>query len=148
MRFSTPKVDTFSQLWIRYRNLHSRSKLCVSAQRYYEHYSFSTLVLAASFTSTREIMALAGLHHMTIPAPLLEELSSTASDSAHAIPNLFENTKAVSEAPPARLRLADDEPAFRLAFTQSNNGKSIPKLAQVGLLHAFQTSKIRGMEGS
>ena len=96
------------------------------------------MVLAASFTSTQEIMALAGLQHMTIAAPLLEELSSTPYDSTNKpIPTLFDDPDIVNKAPRARLRLADDEPAFRLAFSQSNNGHAQAKLTQVRSLQGY-----------
>ncbi|KAL8907691.1 MAG: hypothetical protein Q9207_001260 [Kuettlingeria erythrocarpa] len=55
--------------------------LCVSAQRYFEHHHLGTQVLAASFSSTEDILRLAGIHHMTVPPPLLEKLDDTPASA-------------------------------------------------------------------
>ncbi|KAL8648121.1 MAG: hypothetical protein Q9210_005173 [Variospora velana] len=70
--------------------------LCVSAQRYFEHHHLATQVLAASFSSTDDILRLAGIHHMTVPPPLLEKLDETPA-SAPKPESLFQ---ADSESPP------------------------------------------------
>lgn len=75
---------------------------------------------------------LAGVHHMTIAVSLLEQLSSTTLDSIKTpISTLFDDPETLNETPHARLQLADDEPAFRLAFSQNNNGEAAAKLTQV-----------------
>lgn len=120
-------------------------KLCVAAQRYYEQYSLPTLVLAASFTSAQETITLAGIRHMTIAESLLEQLSSTTLDSIKTpLSTLFDDPKTLIEIPHARMQLANDEPAFRLAFSQNNNGEAAAKLAQVRSVRViFEIKKTR-----
>lgn len=48
------------------------------------------MVLAASFTSTDEIMSLAGIHHLTVSQALLQKLA-TSSPSTSTPKSLFKN---------------------------------------------------------
>lgn len=50
--------------------------LCVSAQKYFELHHMNTKVLAASFSSIDDVMKLAGIHHVTLPPHLLEQLAN------------------------------------------------------------------------
>ena len=60
----------------RYRDPNPGFGLCVSAQNDFEHHHMNTKVLPAGFTSTDDVMELAGIHHVTLPAYLLEQLES------------------------------------------------------------------------
>lgn len=66
---------------LRYHDPNPDFNLCVSAQRYFEHHDYGTQVLAASFSSTDDILRLAGIHHMTVPPPLLEKLDETPASA-------------------------------------------------------------------
>ena len=105
--------------------------LCLQAQRYYEAHNFTTQVLPASLTSTDEIMALAGVHHITIAPGLLRELSEKPAAENQTV-SLFD------EAPKGfkmqeLLNFAGNEKAFRIAFTLSGGGEGERKLGQVCL---------------
>ena len=97
-------------------------------QKYYESIQAKTQVLPASLTSTNEIFALAGVHHITIAPGLLEELSQPGS--VPGMQSLFDaNVPAIT--PAATLSYANDESAYRLAFTRDLHGASEEKLTQV-----------------
>ncbi|KAL2824037.1 hypothetical protein BDW59DRAFT_162808 [Aspergillus cavernicola] len=100
--------------------------LCVSVQQYYEAIKSKTRVLPASLTSTEEIYALAGVHHITIAPGLLQQLSTPGS--VPPTKSLFDS-QAVKPAPEAIL-YADKESVYRLEFSRSEGGASEQKLTQ------------------
>ncbi|PNH29837.1 hypothetical protein VD0002_g6882 [Verticillium dahliae] len=53
------------------------------AQHHYAETSARTQVLAASLTSTAEVLQLAGIHHITVSPPLLRGLSDSSLPSEH-----------------------------------------------------------------
>ncbi|KAG4433445.1 hypothetical protein IFR05_011071 [Cadophora sp. M221] len=95
-------------------------KLCVQAQRLYEANGIKTQVLPASLTSTTEIMELAGVHHITISPGLLQELATTPAASSTAV-SLFDEG-GLTASVPSFVKYADDQAAYRIAFTRSNGG--------------------------
>jgi len=105
-------------------------KLCLETQRYYEKHNLKTQVLPASLTSTDEIMALAGVNHITIAPALLQQLATTLAPSDTA--SLFDQLPATFEPHPL-LVFGKDESAFRIAFTRSGKGEGKRKLSQVGI---------------
>lgn len=133
-----------------YQDLHPQLQLCVTAQRYYEHHSLSTQVLAASFTSIQQVMALAGVHHMTLAPPLLEELASTSPESMVKITSLFDEVEVSDGKTLANIRFGNDEAAFRTSFARNSNGKAEAKLVQVGLVQRLTLlfTKYNTTEGS
>ncbi|KAL9118355.1 MAG: hypothetical protein Q9187_005100 [Circinaria calcarea] len=113
--------------------------LCVLIQRYYQQFSLPTKVLAATLTTRAEVMAVSGVHHMTIAPPLLQELSQTkASESYTEKPSLFEEDVASSgNRIPSLMNFLDDEAGFRLALSRNSNGVNEGKLIQVRLLYTL-----------
>lgn len=105
--------------------------LCLEAQTYYKSHGLKTQVLPASLTSIDEIMALAGVDHITIAPALLQELATTPA-SALATKSLFDGE---AEAVPIATRVFGiDEAGYRIAFTRSANGEGERKLTQVGYM--------------
>jgi hypothetical protein len=94
-------------------------------------------VLPASLTSTDEVLALAGVDHITVAPPLLQLLSLPDC----GIPgSVFDND--ASEIPPLLKPLyMKDEAAYRIAFTRDLAGASEEKLSQVCL--SFQLRRER-----
>ena len=111
--------------------------VCFEAQRYYEKNGIKTQVMPASLTSTTEIMELAGVHHMTVTAALLEQLANIPASSL-SITSLFDQTTA-SFTPYSGRSLVDYEAGFRIAFTRNGKGEGERKLSQVG--HDWTTFK-------
>ncbi|RAH39588.1 uncharacterized protein BO95DRAFT_469602, partial [Aspergillus brunneoviolaceus CBS 621.78] len=97
-------------------------------QTYYHAINSRTQVLPASLTSTDEILALAGVHHITIAPGLLQQLAALPASAATTVPNLFETTPPIHYDAPGSFR--DDEAGYRLAFSREGRGKSEGKLAQ------------------
>lgn len=119
--------------------------LCVQSQRYFEKYGFKTQVLPASLTSTDEIMALAGVHHITISPPLLRALIATPASSNPTI-SLFDTPAASNfDAVSPLLKLGEDEPAFRIAFTRSQGGEGERKLGQAVNIFCDMQTKLEAM---
>jgi hypothetical protein len=106
--------------------------LCVSLQKFYESIGAKTQVLPASLTSTDEIYALAGVHHITISPGLLQQLSQ---------PGFTSQTKSLFDAdfpkPEAQTSYANRESVYRLEFSRAERGASEEKLTQVCLWKNF-----------
>lgn len=122
---------------------HNKSQtLCLEAQTYYKSYGFKTQVLPASLTSIDEIMALAGVDHITIAPGLLQELATTPA-SALATKSLFDGKPEVS--PMAKRVFGRDEAGYRIAFTRSANGEGERKLTQAINIFCDMQDKIEAM---
>jgi Transaldolase/Fructose-6-phosphate aldolase len=101
--------------------------LCVAIQKYYKSVGAVTKVLPASLTSTDEVLALAGVDHITVAPPLLELL---AVPGCPIPPSFFDNDTSRLTALPKTPYLKD-EAAYRIAFTRDLAGASEEKLTQV-----------------
>ncbi|RAL12775.1 transaldolase family protein [Aspergillus homomorphus CBS 101889] len=109
--------------------------LCPLIQKYYQRIGSRTQVLPASLTSTTEILALAGVHHITIAPGLLQELAhqpGTMTDGS--VPaSLFDSRDpdpVAAGLPERALSFVNDEAGYRLAFTRDARGESEGKLTQ------------------
>ncbi|RAK80977.1 transaldolase [Aspergillus fijiensis CBS 313.89] len=101
-------------------------------QTYYHAINSRTQVLPASLTSTDEILALAGVHHMAIAPGLLQQLAALPASAA-----------AMLHAPGS---FRDDEAGYRLAFSREGRGESEGKLAQaVSILCEMQDRLVQMM---
>ncbi|KAI9374487.1 hypothetical protein BJX61DRAFT_532333 [Aspergillus egyptiacus] len=100
--------------------------LCVTIQRYYKAINARTQVLPASLTSTEEIYALAGVHHITISPCLLRQLSTPGA--APTVNSLFD-TEAATPALNA-VSYTDKESVYRLEFSRADRGAGEEKLIQ------------------
>ncbi|KAK1143872.1 hypothetical protein N8T08_005985 [Aspergillus melleus] len=101
--------------------------LCVLIQKYYKSIQARTQVLPASLTSSNEVFALAGVHHITIAPGLLQELSQ--SGTVPGVQSLFD-TSVPTITPTPDFSYMNDESAYRLAFTRDLHGASEEKLTQ------------------
>ena len=122
-------------------------ELCVTAQKYYKHYGFTTQVLPASLTSVHEIISLAGVDHITIAPKPLRELASTETASSQVSNSLFlvDEAKLTADEIPPKLSLAENEDGFRMAMTRDAKGANEGKLIQVRREHG--TCERPGWEG-
>ena len=85
--------------------------------------------------SIEECMAFAGVHHITIAPPLLEQLATTrTADVEHQYPSLFDKDD-VGQKIMEQKHYFEDESAFRMAVTRNDNGTSEAKLIQVSRIH-------------
>ncbi len=76
-------------------------------------------------------MELAGVHHITIAPGLLQELATTPA-STNTTVSIFDESSAKVKSTPY-VSYANDEAAYRIAFTRSNDGdgEGERKLVQV-----------------
>ncbi|KAL4993725.1 hypothetical protein BDV10DRAFT_198094 [Aspergillus recurvatus] len=119
--------------------------LCVSAQNYYGAIGVRTRVLPASLTSTDEIFALAGAHHITIAPGLLLQLSTPVSGPLPA--SLFDSGPP-SPGPKAMVSYVNDEAEYRIAFSRSDNGSGGKKLVQaINIFCDMQNKLMRLFKG-
>lgn len=98
--------------------------ICLEAQQYYEHYSYSTRVKAAALLSVAEAKGLAGVAAITIPPDLLRTLASTevlGQDIDEL--SLFTKGKPSKGNEPVRSTYVDDETSWREAFSEAYYGK-------------------------
>ncbi|TVY33233.1 Transaldolase [Lachnellula occidentalis] len=102
--------------------------LSLQTQRYYEAHKLTTQVLPASLTCIEEIMAMAGVNHITISPGLLKELSEKPAVGNETV-SLFDEAP-VGYKTQELLSFAGDEKAFRIAFTLSGGGEGERKLGQ------------------
>lgn len=132
MSFSLGDVSTGRLTLSRYVDEHKAFDFCREAQAYYLSQSHGTKVLAASLTSTDEVMQLAGIQHITVSPSLLQELStSDASTLTGRVGDYFAqgpNQKSWESRDFGTL--CRDESAWRLAFTRSGFGTSEGKIIQ------------------
>lgn len=105
--------------------------MCVAIQKYYKSVGAVTQVLPASLTSTDEVLALAGVDHITVAPPLLELLSLP---DCPITPSFFDSEDSGVLAFPKTPYLKD-EAAYRIAFTRDLAGASEEKLTQVRYQH-------------
>ncbi|KAH9908846.1 transaldolase [Xylariomycetidae sp. FL2044] len=127
-----------------YVDEHKAFEFCGSAQRYYEKNGSRTRVLPASLTSIQEVMMLAGAHHITVAPALLVKLAETPANPWEG------DTGSVFRDRPEESfgefdRIVQDEGAWRLAFTRSQNGKAQEKLAQAINIFCDKQEALEGL---
>ncbi|KAF4506950.1 hypothetical protein G6O67_005631 [Ophiocordyceps sinensis] len=92
------------------------------AQQYYRQHGIPTKVKACALMTTDEIISLAGVDAMTLPAEVLRELASlTDSQEGLEARSVF---RGAAPAPVPRLSYMDDEAGFLRAFTANGRGKA------------------------
>ncbi|KAH8702264.1 putative transaldolase [Talaromyces proteolyticus] len=101
--------------------------LCCNIQQYYKIMSSVTKVLPASLTSTDDVLALAGVDHITIAPSLLQLLSLPAGPRPRSI---FDKVTPAMTVGLLRTSYLKDEAAYRIAFTRDLGGASEEKLTQ------------------
>ena len=99
-------------------------------QHYYQTHSFSTQVLPASLTSIDEVMALSGVHHITISPVLLRQLSEPV-ETGRSWPSVIHARTGSSVQSKDYVSFKDNEAAFRIAFSRREAGEGEWKLIQV-----------------
>ncbi|KAI0126299.1 transaldolase [Xylariales sp. AK1849] len=119
---------------------------CGSAQTYYRMIGSKTQVLPASLTSIQEVMMLAGVHHITVSPPLLIRLAETPAnpwegDMGSVFKHRDERQLGDYES------ILDDEAAWRLAFTRSQEGKSEVKNIQAINIFCEKQDGLEGLAG-
>ncbi|KAL4967721.1 uncharacterized protein BDV14DRAFT_197731 [Aspergillus stella-maris] len=135
---------------------HSQKLLsqCADIQRSFEDPPTRTKVIVSSLTSTKEVFALAGAHHITIPPELLQKLSvpgSTPETTSlfDAKPTIADEIMLIAKRKqvryqPVRTVYAKDEAKYRAAFGQADGGAGVIKLTQaIGLFRKMQGELIR-----
>ncbi|KAL5051166.1 hypothetical protein BDW71DRAFT_172427 [Aspergillus fruticulosus] len=119
--------------------------LCVSAQNYYGAIGVKTRVLPASLTSTDEVFALAGAHHITIAPSLLRQLSTPVTGPLP--PSLFDS-EPLSPSRKVLVSYVNDEAGYRVAFSRSDNGSGEKKLVQaINIFCDMQNKLMRLFKG-
>ena len=115
----------------RYRDTDPILDVCINAQRYYEQHSYNTEVKAASLLTAEEVVQLVGVASITIPPPLLEDLSKLEEPASQ----LAERSLFVGEPRDKefmeRVSFIDDEEKYRKALRKRGNGKAERNIAQV-----------------
>lgn len=118
--YIAPYVDALrTQTDATYHDSKPHVSLCVSAQNYYRRRGLKTLVLAASFTSTDEIMSLSGIDHLTVSQALLQELA-TSSPSTSTPKSLFDQE--LSDVPRVPVISMNDRDKFVASLEDTDSG--------------------------
>ncbi|OTA57386.1 transaldolase [Hypoxylon sp. EC38] len=112
-----------------YVDQHKAFDFCGSAQRYYEKIGSKTQVLPASLTSIEEVMKLAGVHHITIAPHLLTKLAETPANPWEGETGTVLKDR-TNEGLGDYSGILEDESAWRLAFTRSQEGEAEVKNIQ------------------
>ncbi|KAI0002356.1 putative transaldolase [Xylariaceae sp. FL0662B] len=113
-----------------YVDQHKAFDFCGSAQRYYEKIGSKTKVLPASLTSIQEVMKLAGAHHITVAPHLLTKLAETPANPWEGETGSVFKDGGEEEKFGDYSGILEDEGAWRLAFTRSQDGRSEGKIIQ------------------
>ncbi|KAI0893598.1 putative transaldolase [Annulohypoxylon nitens] len=129
-----------------YVDQHKAFDFCGAAQRYYEKTGSKTQVLPASLTSIQEVMKLAGVHHITVAPHLLSELAKTPANSWEG--DVGSVLKAGKEEVFGDYGgIVENESAWRLAFTRSQEGKSEGKIIQAINIFCDKQDALEGLVG-
>lgn len=101
------------------------------AQAYFRMHDFKTQVMPASLTSIKEVMALAGAHHITVAPHLLQKLQDTAAGEnvLEQYPSVFDKA---TKTPDSTAESIKDEESFKEALDKGGNGQNGRKLKEVG----------------
>ncbi|PWY96351.1 transaldolase [Aspergillus sclerotioniger CBS 115572] len=120
--------------------------VCAAIQEIYTTIGTKTQVLPASLTSTTEIYALAGVHHITIAPKLLEELAKQSLEDGVPVPSLFETSiRSTYEVPKEPMSFLNDESGYQIAFTREGKGASQEKLIQAINIFCDMQDKLVGL---
>ncbi|KJZ75321.1 hypothetical protein HIM_05247 [Hirsutella minnesotensis 3608] len=99
--------------------------LIVQAQRYFKQHGISTKVKSCAFMTSEEIICMAGVDAMTLPAEVLQELASM-SDLQESLEakSVFLGSENGLSAKPTRLSYINDRTGFLRAFATNGRGKA------------------------
>lgn len=137
-----------------YHDLHPIIHLFLQAQQYYKQYKIPTKVKSCAFMTTDEVISMAGIDAMTLPAEVLEELSSTTKQKELLeARSLFLKSTQILPTDAAnlnRLSYINDKAKFYRAYTTNGRGKAKTEDA-IAIFCGFQiqaeelmaTSKLR-----
>lgn len=134
----------FGLCWhlVRFTDPNKLFELCVSIQQYFKSINAKTQVMPASLTSTEEIFSLAGVDHITIAPPLLEQLAQPGS--VPTTQSFFDRDLSTVEVP-SKVSFVNDPSAYRVAFSRDQGGAGEEKLTQVNIRFSpiYRSSKSR-----
>ena len=90
------------------------------------------MTLPASLVSVEECLALAGVKHITISPPLLQQLakSEMPADVETKYPSIFQQAQENEIAVPHQRNFMEDEAGWRIAVTLQDSGEQERKLTQ------------------
>ena len=102
--------------------------LFLQAQMYYQQHGVPTKIKSCAFMTIDEIITMAGVDAMTLPAEVLEELSSTR-DTVDRLGEKSVFHAAAQSLPAHSARLTkqsyiDDEPGFLRAYCTQGRGRA------------------------
>lgn len=99
--------------------------LYLEAQQYYKQHAIPTKVKSCAFMTTDEVISMAGVDAMTLPAEMLEELSSmTDSQESLEARSVYHQAGQTLPAESTRLSYINDRTKFDRAFTTNGRGKA------------------------
>jgi transaldolase len=95
------------------------------AQQYYKQHGIPTKVKSCAFMTTDEIISMAGVDAMTLPAEVLESLSSmTDLPERLEARSVFQNTFQPSSISSRPLSYINDKTKFNRAYATNGRGKA------------------------
>ncbi|PNS19239.1 hypothetical protein CAC42_2416 [Sphaceloma murrayae] len=110
-----------------YKDLNPGFALTHAAKLYYERVGANTQVMPASLTSVEEVLKLVGkADHITIAPHLLRQLAEMPSTSSNRVHDVPEEVGALAKRD--YTAVCQDEAAFRMAMTMSDQGANEKKL--------------------
>lgn len=120
-----------------YVDQHKAFAFCGAVQHYYRCIQAKTKVLPASLTSIDDVLQLAGVDHITVAPALLAELAATPTEGYKGkIGSAVKSTKQPKELEVGGIgknmyaQILEDEGAWRLAFSRSEEGRNEGKIIQ------------------
>ncbi|KAL3417924.1 transaldolase [Phlyctema vagabunda] len=123
--------------------------LCVEAQRYFQKYSYQTSVKACSLISIDEVMMVAGVASVTIPADLLQALQvGEGSEENFKQLSLFSGSSEDGIDNIEKITFGNNRSKFDRAFSQNDNGKGKIKTTQAVELFCEYQFKSEALMGS
>jgi len=103
----------------------------VEAQNYYQKYSYDTRVKAAGLDNPHDVLKLAGVATITIPAGVLQELAAeTADEAGLSLASLFHEKSSSSSPIPDKKTYLNDKESYLAAFAARDSGKGQQRTTQ------------------
>lgn len=120
--------------------------LFLEAQQYYRHHNIPTKVKSCAFTTIDEIISMAGVDAMTLPAEHLEELRSSTPESRENLEtrSVFHNAALKVAADPARVSYIGDKAKFDRAYCTNGRGRAKTEDVSEECLEVFFSFGKRG----
>ncbi|KAL8899534.1 MAG: hypothetical protein Q9207_006147 [Kuettlingeria erythrocarpa] len=109
-----------------YHDIEPILSLYLAAQQYYRHHAIPTKIKSCGFMTADEIMSMAGVDAMTLPAEQLEELRASPAEPRESLEkrSVFHDAAPILDKDAVRRSYVDDKVEFDRAYCTNGRGRA------------------------